>query len=89
MEQPRMRQTMPEDRSGWHEIDAGPHLEVLFHPDRRLARREAPSQRFRGGGESAPQFFLAWRVGQLPWRSQLWPIVHRRGNLPLPNHSSL
>src|SRR5712671_2459879 len=40
MEQPRMRQTMPEDRSGWHEIDAGPHLEVLFHPDRRLARRE-------------------------------------------------
>jgi hypothetical protein len=40
MEQPRMQQTMPEDRSGWHEIDAGPHLEVLFHPDRRLARRE-------------------------------------------------
>jgi hypothetical protein len=31
---------MPEDRSGWHEIDAGPHLEVLFHSDRRLARRE-------------------------------------------------
>src|SRR5205814_4768647 len=40
MEQPRMQQTMPEDRNGWHEIDAGPHLEVLFHPDRRLARRE-------------------------------------------------
>jgi hypothetical protein len=40
MEQPRMQQRMPEDRSGWHEIDAGPHLEVLFHPDRRLARRE-------------------------------------------------
>lgn len=40
MEQPRMQQTMPEDRSGWHEIDAGPHLEVLFHPDRTLARVE-------------------------------------------------
>lgn len=40
MEQPRMQQTMPEDRSGWHEINAGPHLEVLFHPNRRLARRE-------------------------------------------------
>jgi hypothetical protein len=40
MEQPRMQQTMPEDRSGWHEIDAGSLLEVLFHPDRRLARRE-------------------------------------------------
>ena len=40
MEQPRMQQTMPEDRNGWHEIDAGPHLEVLFHPDRRLTRRE-------------------------------------------------
>jgi hypothetical protein len=32
---------MPEDRSGWHHIDAGPHLEVLFHPNRRLLGREA------------------------------------------------
>jgi hypothetical protein len=40
MEQPRMQQTMPEDRSGWHEINAGPYLEVLFNPDRTLARRE-------------------------------------------------
>src|SRR5512142_2499237 len=40
MEQPRIQQTMPEDRNGWHPIDAGPHLEVLFHPDRTLARRE-------------------------------------------------
>src|SRR6266478_465916 len=38
---PRMQQTMPEDRSGWHHINAGPHLEVLFHPDRRPAGREA------------------------------------------------
>ena len=35
-----MQQTMPEDRSGWHQIDAGPHLEMLFHPNRRLAGRE-------------------------------------------------
>ena len=40
MERPRTQQTMPEDRSGWHQIDAGPHLEVLFHPNRRLAGRE-------------------------------------------------
>jgi hypothetical protein len=40
MEQPRMQQTMPEDRSGWHHIDAGPHLEVLFHPNRRPGGRE-------------------------------------------------
>ena len=40
MQQPRMQQTMPEDRSGFHQIDAGPHLEVLFHPNRRLAGRE-------------------------------------------------
>jgi hypothetical protein len=32
---------MPEDKSGWHRIDAGQHLDVLFHPDRRLAGREA------------------------------------------------
>jgi hypothetical protein len=36
----RMQQTMPEERSGWHNIDAGPHLEVLFHPDRRPSGRE-------------------------------------------------
>ena len=40
MERPRTQQTMPEDRSGWKQIDAGPHLEVLFHPNRRLAGRE-------------------------------------------------
>lgn len=40
MQRPRMQQTMPEDRSGWHQINAGPHLEVLFHPDRRPAGRE-------------------------------------------------
>src|SRR6202023_2940970 len=41
----RMQQTMPEDRSGWHHIDAGPQLEVLFHPDRRLAGREDQIER--------------------------------------------
>jgi hypothetical protein len=40
MQRPRMQQTMPEDRNGWHQIDAGPYLEILFHPDRRLAGRE-------------------------------------------------
>jgi hypothetical protein len=40
MERARMQQTMPEDRSGWHHINAGPHLEILFHPDRRLASRQ-------------------------------------------------
>ena len=40
MQQSRMQQMMPEDRSGWHHVDAGPHLEILFHPDRRLAGRE-------------------------------------------------
>ena len=45
MERLRIQQTMPEDRSGWHHIDAGPHLEVLFHPDRRLAGREDQIER--------------------------------------------
>jgi len=36
---------MPEDRSGWHQIDAGPNLEILFHPDRRLAGREDQIER--------------------------------------------
>src|SRR5215216_4151994 len=40
MERPQMQQPMPEDRNGWHQIDAGPHLEILFHPDRRPAGRE-------------------------------------------------
>ena len=45
MERPRMQQNMPEDRSGWHQIDAGPQLEILFHPDRRLAGREDQIER--------------------------------------------
>ena len=45
MQRPRMQQTMPEDRSGWHHIDAGPQLEILFHPDRRLAGREDQLER--------------------------------------------
>jgi hypothetical protein len=40
MQRPRMQQAMPEDRSGWHQIDAGPHLEVLFHPNRLPGGRE-------------------------------------------------
>ncbi len=30
----RMQQTMPEDGGGWHQIDAGPHLHIMFHPNR-------------------------------------------------------
>lgn len=40
MQRPRMQQTMPEDRTGWHHIDAGPCLEILFHPNRRPGGRE-------------------------------------------------
>ena len=36
----RSQQTMPEDRTGWHRIDAGPGVEVLFHPNRRPGGRE-------------------------------------------------
>lgn len=45
MQRVRMQQSMPEDRSGWHQIDAGPHLDILFHPDRRPAGREADEVR--------------------------------------------
>ena len=40
MERPRIQQKMPEDRSGWHQVDAGPNLEILFHPNRRPAGSE-------------------------------------------------
>ncbi|MBV9016366.1 MAG: hypothetical protein JO058_12005 [Alphaproteobacteria bacterium] len=40
MERPQMHQTMPEDRDGWHQIDAGAQLEVLFHPNRQVRGRE-------------------------------------------------
>ena len=43
MQRPRMPQTMPEDREGWHRIEAGPQLEILFHPNRRLSGR-APDE---------------------------------------------
>jgi len=62
MERPRMQQRMPEDRSGWHHIDAGPHLEILFHPDRRLTGREDEITRpsivvaVAGKGEQALRF---------------------------------
>jgi hypothetical protein len=34
----RMPQPMP-DETGWHEINAGPHLRMMFHPNRLLAGR--------------------------------------------------
>ena len=36
----RMQQTMPEDGGGWHRINAGPYLHIMFHPNRRLLGRE-------------------------------------------------
>jgi hypothetical protein len=30
----RTQAIMPEDGGGWHRIDAGPHLHVMFHPNR-------------------------------------------------------
>jgi hypothetical protein len=35
-----MQQTMPEDGGGWHQVEAGPHLHVMFHPNRQLLGRE-------------------------------------------------
>ena len=29
-----MQQTMPEEGGGWHRVDAGPHLHVMFNPNR-------------------------------------------------------
>ena len=37
----RMRQTMPEDGAGWHQLSAGAHLHIMFHPNRQLLGREA------------------------------------------------
>ena len=36
----RVPATMPEDGGGWHQINAGPHLHVMFHPNRQLLGRE-------------------------------------------------
>ncbi len=33
-QQQPMQQPMP-DGEGWHEIDTGPHLRMMFHPNRR------------------------------------------------------
>jgi hypothetical protein len=31
---------MPEDGGGWHHVSAGPHLQVMFHPNRQLLGRD-------------------------------------------------
>src|ERR1700687_443031 len=36
-----MQQTMPEDGGGWHQVNAGPHLHIMFHPNRQLLGRES------------------------------------------------
>jgi hypothetical protein len=35
-----MLATMPEDGGGWHQINAGPCLHIMFHPNRQLLGRE-------------------------------------------------
>jgi len=42
-EQPQpqqMQQRMPEEGGGWHRIDAGPHLQIMFNPNRQLLDRQ-------------------------------------------------
>ena len=41
----RMQQTMPEDGGGWHHVNAGPHLHIMFHPNRKLLGREDDIER--------------------------------------------
>ena len=36
----RMQQTMPEEASGWHRVNAGPHLHIMFNPSRQLLGRQ-------------------------------------------------
>ena len=36
----RMQQTMPEEGSGWHRVNAGPHLHIMFNPNRQLLGRQ-------------------------------------------------
>ncbi len=38
--EPQRTQTMPEDGGGWHRVDAGPYLHIMFHPNRQLLGRE-------------------------------------------------
>ena len=42
-EQPQpqqMQQRMPEEGGGWHRIDAGSHLQIMFNPNRQLLDRQ-------------------------------------------------
>ena len=42
-EQPQpqqMQQTRPEEGSGWHRVHAGPHLQIMFNPNRQLLGRQ-------------------------------------------------
>jgi hypothetical protein len=36
----RIRQTMSEEGGGWHRVNAGPHLHILFNPNRQLLGRQ-------------------------------------------------
>ncbi len=36
----RMQQTMPEEGNGWHRVNAGPHLHIMFNPNRQPLGRQ-------------------------------------------------
>ena len=74
----RSPQTMPEDRTGWHHIDAGPHLEVLFHPNRRPGGRE-PDQIERPSIVVA----VAGKREQAPGLAEQIPLPVAEGRSPL------
>jgi hypothetical protein len=36
----QLQQTMPEEGGGWHRVNGGPHLHILFNPNRPLLGRQ-------------------------------------------------
>jgi hypothetical protein len=90
MQQSRMQQTMPEV---WHQIDAGPLLEVLFSPNRRLAGREPddierPSivVAVAGKREQALRFdpfSMGWHYHIRPGLAEQIPLPVAEGQSPL------
>jgi hypothetical protein len=59
--QPQRMQAMPEEGGGWHRVNAGPHLHIMFNPN-RLGRQPDEIERpsivvaVAGKGEQALRF---------------------------------
>ena len=70
----RIQQTMPEEGGGWHQINAGPHLHVMFHPNRQLRGREVD-------GIERPSIVVAV-VGKCEQALRFDPFKYRK---PLPH----